>query len=268
MPATEAGLARLADFCGEEPAALAAGLEARLVRVQALTEAFFSQDQPEVAAPAPEAVFRDPGRARRIMGDWTRLPALRSERARDIFRRLEPRLLTRLKGAADPDEALCALDAFLERLPAGVQLFSLFEANPSLMDLLVDVCGASSELARYLGRNAGVFDAVLSRDFFKPLRGADELRPELGGVLEAAADYETKLNRARVWMKERRFRIGVHLLRGLRAPTRRPRPTPPRPRPCSARFCPWSWPSSPPVTAPPQAPGRRWWRWASSARAR
>ena len=78
----------------------------------------------------------------------------------------------RMAGAASPDEALRSLDAFLSRLPAGVQIFSLMEANPPLLDLLVDICGTAPELARHLGSNAGVLDAVISRDFYRPLPAA------------------------------------------------------------------------------------------------
>jgi glutamate-ammonia-ligase adenylyltransferase len=223
VPATAAGFARLADFCAApDPAALAAELRARLLRVHALTEPFFAKDRPGRAAPdaAPGAApdFRDPEAAAALMAGWRRLPALRSERARALFKRIEPQVMARLAGAAQPDRALVALDAFLSRLPAGVQLFALFEAHPPLMDLLVDVCGVSPELARHLGENAAVLDAVTGADFYKPLRGPDELRAELAAALEGVADYETALNRARVWKRERHFRIGVHLLRGLAQP--------------------------------------------------
>ncbi len=40
-------------------------------------------------------------------------PAMRSERARAIFKRLSPELIRRLAAAADPDQALISLDAFL-----------------------------------------------------------------------------------------------------------------------------------------------------------
>jgi glutamate-ammonia-ligase adenylyltransferase len=120
--------------------------------------------------------------------------------------------------AASADEALVSLDAFLSRLPSGVQLFSLMEANPQLLDLLVDICGTTPELARYLGRNAGVFDAVIGPDFYRPLRGMDDIRKDLAARLDDAPDYETALNFSRVWMKEKHFRIGVHLLRRLSEP--------------------------------------------------
>ncbi|MEO0999920.1 MAG: glutamine-synthetase adenylyltransferase, partial [Pseudomonadota bacterium] len=68
---------------------------------------------------------------------------------------------------------------------------------------------------RLIGRHAGVFDAVLSADFYEPLPGAGAMTEALGEVLSGAEDYEGVLDRARIWAKERRFRIGVHLLRGL-----------------------------------------------------
>ncbi len=213
LPTSPAGMARLIDFCGADPATFAADLKQRLQWVHSLTEPFFA---PGLAAePLPEPPFADPAAAQAIIAGWSRLPALRSERARDIFRRLEPRLMRRLAEAASPDEALLLLDAFLAGQPAGVQLFSLMEANPQLLDLLVDICGSTPELARHLGRDARILDAVIVGDFFRPLRGAAELRAELAPRLREAGDYETALNLARIWMKERHFRIGVHLLRGL-----------------------------------------------------
>jgi [glutamine synthetase] adenylyltransferase / [glutamine synthetase]-adenylyl-L-tyrosine phosphorylase len=96
-----------------------------------------------------------------------------------------------------------------------VQLFSLFEQNPQLMDLLVHICGTTPELARYLGRNAGVLDAVISGDFYRPFPPMSDLLADLARRLAETEDYETALNTSRIWMKERHFRIGVHLLRGI-----------------------------------------------------
>ena len=219
LPEGTAGLARLADFCGAASVeGFAEELRERLEAVSALTEPFFAHERRAVDAPAPEAVFADPGAARERMAAWKRLPAFRSERARAIFHRLEPELMRRIAEAASPDAALASLDAFLSRLPAGVQIFALMEANPPLLDLLVDVCAIAPGLARYLGANAGVLDAVISQDFYRPLPGASELRAEIAGRLARIADYETALNAARIWMRERHFRIGVHLLRGLAEP--------------------------------------------------
>jgi [glutamine synthetase] adenylyltransferase / [glutamine synthetase]-adenylyl-L-tyrosine phosphorylase len=216
MPADQAGFARLAAFAGETPDALEASLRARLERVSALTEPFFAPDErPGAKPPEVEDIFDDPDAAQERMGRWARLPAFRTQRARQIFRRIEPQLLSRLAEAADADEALRSLDTFLSGLPAGVQLFSLFEAHPMLLDLLVDICATTPELARYLGRNAGVLDAVISGDFYRPFPPMSELLADLAPRLAAAEDYEAALNTSRIWMKERHFRIGVHLLRGI-----------------------------------------------------
>jgi len=161
--------------------------------------------------------FADAGAARRLMDKWLGggVPATRSERARRRFERLAPVFVAKLAEAGDPDEALLAFDRFLSGLPAGVQLFSLFEANPGLQDLLVEICAAAPALAAYLARNAGVLDSVLDRDFFEPLEGADALRAALDAALDGAQDHERRLDAVRRWAKERQFRVGVQVLRGL-----------------------------------------------------
>lgn len=124
LPETEAGFARLAALAGTEAGLLKRELRDRLERVTALTEPFFVPDAPAPDAPDVTEVFANPEAARERMAAWTRLPAFRTERARRIFRRIEPEILTRLAAAADADGALHSLDTFLAGLPAGVQLFS------------------------------------------------------------------------------------------------------------------------------------------------
>lgn len=224
LPESDAGLERLAAFCGApDLKSFSVELTHRLETVSALTEPFFSHTPAAggaapTVAPAPDAIFADPELAVTLMAGWARLPALRTERARGLFRKLEPELLLRIAETGNPDAALVSLDAFLSRLPSGVQIFSLMQANPQLLDLLVDICGTAPELARYLGRNARVLDAVISPDFYRPLPGSSELRAAIATHLEGIGDYETALNAARLWMKERHFRIGVHLLRRLAEP--------------------------------------------------
>ncbi|MGR3722277.1 bifunctional [glutamine synthetase] adenylyltransferase/[glutamine synthetase]-adenylyl-L-tyrosine phosphorylase [Abyssibius alkaniclasticus] len=206
--------ARLAAFCGaSDQAAFEAEVLARLQRVQSLTEPFFSRDTP--AAPSETPDFERPELAENLFAAWPRYPALRTARGRKLFDGLKPALLARLARAPSPDEALLQFDAFLRGLPAGVQLFALFEANPELLEMLVDICGSAPELARYLGRNPKVFDAVIGSDFFGPLPDMAAMARGLAAALQAAQDYEDALNATRVWAQELRFRIGVHLLRGI-----------------------------------------------------
>lgn len=207
MPITAPAVARIAAFCGQDEAAFRADFLERLRRVDQLTEGFFAPGTSEPPPPlSPQAES--------IVAGWSRYPALRSDRAQAIFARLKPGLLRKLLAGAHPEEALVALDGFLSGLPSGVQIFSLFEANPSLVDLIVDIAATAPALARYLSRNAAVLDGVIGGSFFAPWPGVSglvaDLAPRLRGV-----DYERALGLLRLWMKEWHFRLGVHHLRGV-----------------------------------------------------
>jgi [glutamine synthetase] adenylyltransferase / [glutamine synthetase]-adenylyl-L-tyrosine phosphorylase len=208
LPSSKDGFARLAAFMDREPDELRADLSDRIARVSRLAEGFFApgkaRPEPTLSPAAAETVAR-----------WPSYPALRSDRAMRIFTRLRPELLRRLAKLDRPDEALVHLDGFLAGLPAGVQLFSLFEANPQLIDLFLDIASTAPALASYLSRNSQVFDAVIGGDFFSAWPGHSALEAELAQRLSAADDYERKLDDARRWQKEWHFRIGVHHLRGL-----------------------------------------------------
>ncbi len=208
LPTDAEGFARLAAFMGREVAPLRAELTDRLTEVHGLTEGFFA---PQEAAPAPE-IAED---THAIVASWRRYPALRSPRSVEIFERLKPEILARLARAARPQEALEQFDAFLAGLPAGVQVFSLFQANPQLIDLIVDIAATAPALAQYLGRNAQVFDAVIGGSFFDAWPAQADLQADLAGQLAQIDDYERALDAARRWLKEWHFRIGVHHLRGL-----------------------------------------------------
>ncbi|SHE57739.1 glutamate-ammonia-ligase adenylyltransferase [Ruegeria intermedia] len=210
VPQSPDGIERIACLMGTTSAELTADLTRRLTEVHELTEGFFAPGSGPAPTAAPPVEF-DAG----VLARWPTYPALRSQRGARIFERLKPELLARLAKTARPDEALLALDGFLAGLPAGVQLFSLFEANPHLIDLLVDIVGTSHALASHLSRNAQVFDAVIGGSFFAEWPGQAALRQELATALSAETDYETQLDLARRWCKEWHFRIGVHHLRGL-----------------------------------------------------
>ncbi|SMX28301.1 Glutamate-ammonia-ligase adenylyltransferase [Pelagimonas phthalicica] len=209
LPKSPEGFERLAYLAGMSAGELEQDLTRRLTEVHDVTEGFFAPD-----AGANTSEF-DEGEHAEISSRWLTYPSLRSERAVEIFKRLRPEILNRLGQAAKPEEALLAFDGFLKGLPAGVQLFSLFEANPQLIDLLIDVVSTSPDLAQYLSRNSKVFDAVIGGDFFSPWPGRSALTQELSTRLQEEPDYERRLDLARRWGKEWHFRVGVHLLRGL-----------------------------------------------------
>ncbi|MGC1506157.1 MAG: glutamine-synthetase adenylyltransferase [Sulfitobacter sp.] len=210
LPQSESGFARLAAMMDIDLPDLKADLHRRLSDVHETTEGFFAGTQVKGTAPKEPHRFDV-----QVLDRWHSYPAFRSERGAEIFERLKPDLLARLAHAAKPDEALLAFDGFLERLPAGVQLFSLLNANPQLADLLIDVVSTSPALAKHLSRNAPVFDAVIGGDFFSDWPGEKGLRDALSDVLTQEPSYEAQLDGTRRWAREWHFRIGVHLLRGL-----------------------------------------------------
>lgn len=215
LPVAPDGFAMVAHLSGaSDPAVWRAAVETRLARVETLTGEFFDPDGD--ADPMPDL---SPETAEMVEG-WRAYPALRSGRAQQIFSRIQPQIIGRMARATHPNEALRRFDSFLRGLPAGVQLFSLFEANPQLIDLLVDICGTAPGLAAYLARHPEVLDGVLGGSFFSEWPGAAGLRGGLDRAVQTnlaapGGGYERALDAARRWAHEWQFRIGVHHLRGL-----------------------------------------------------
>ena len=103
-----------------------------------------------------------------------RLRALRSPRAQELMDQVLPGLLAALARQAQPDAAFARWDNFLARLPAGVQLLSLFQRNPALLDRIAAVLGAAPALADYLAHTPGALEGLLdpatSPDYARMLR--------------------------------------------------------------------------------------------------
>ncbi len=225
MPVSAEARDRVAALGGwASRAAMEEEVERRCLDVRARCDAFFAprqaDDGPPDATSLEKLGFGRPDAAAALVERWLSgaLPATRTERARRRLARLAPLIAAKLAAAGDPDEAIAEFDRFLAGLPAGVQFFALCEANPHLLDLLAEICAAAPRLAGYLGRHSAVLDGVLDRSFFAPVAPAPTLAAELEAALAAAPDYESRLDAARRWAKERRFRIGVQTLRGIATP--------------------------------------------------
>ena len=87
--------------------------------------------------------------------------ALRSTRARELIAQLLPRMLAALARQPQPDAVFNRFDAFLARQPAGVQLLSLFQRNPGLLDRVAAVLGAAPSLANHLASHPAALDGLL-----------------------------------------------------------------------------------------------------------
>ncbi|MGB8841190.1 MAG: bifunctional [glutamine synthetase] adenylyltransferase/[glutamine synthetase]-adenylyl-L-tyrosine phosphorylase, partial [Aliidongia sp.] len=245
IPTEPGALRRLAVFLGYADTALfAQALGAELTIVQrhfgelfrdspSLTAegnlVFTGKDSdPETLATLGRMGFKDPARIDDAIRGWHhgRIRATRSARARELLTELVPGLLRVLGATGDPDFAFLRFDEFLSRLPAGVQLFSLFQHHPELFGLVAEIMGEAPHLAVQLARRPLLLDAVLSDDFYGPLTedtvaAIAELTRDLGLAVGRARDFQDVLDLTRRWANDRKFQIGVQLLQrridGLRA---------------------------------------------------
>ena len=136
-----------------------------------------SEDHPDTLATLREMGFSDPESISTAIRAWHagRHRATRSTRAREILTELMPVMLDALSKTSNPDAAFRRFDGLIAGLPAGVQLFSLFQANPSLLTLVAEITGGAPRMAEWLGRNPLLLDGVLATDFFDTLPDADAL---------------------------------------------------------------------------------------------
>jgi glutamate-ammonia-ligase adenylyltransferase len=178
------------------------------------------EDDPDTIETLARMGFRDPKHVAQAVRGWHhgRIRATRSARAREILTRLMPALLDALAATADPDSAFAQFDRFISALPAGVQLFSLFLANPHLLRLVSDICGSAPNLAVYLGRSPGILDALLDAGFLGSLPSRGELEGMLSAQLQNAQGHEGALDAARRFAKEQIFRCGVQIIEGTLDP--------------------------------------------------
>ncbi len=238
LPQDDDGIAALAAFMGYSgPDAFVGELLGHLRRVEAHYAALF-EDAPALAAAGevagnlvftggeadPDTLatirrmgFQNPQTIDSAVRGWHhgRVRAMRSTRARELLTELTPRLLSALAHTAEPDPAFLRFDEFLSRLPAGIQLFSMFHSHPELLDLVAEIMGEAPRLAEHLARRPHLLDSVLTADFFEPLPGHDELGRELDDLLAGADHIEAVLDTCRRWAGDRRFQVGVQRLRGL-----------------------------------------------------
>src|SRR6516164_2050072 len=173
------------------------------------------EDDPETLRTLSRLGFVKPASVAALVRGWHhgRLRATRSQRAREILTELVPELLRTFGATPHPDTALLRFDQFLSRLPAGVQFFSLFHANPGLLELAAEIMAGAPRLAEQLAQHPALLDPVLTEGFFAAPPERSALAADLDQVLAVARDYEDTLDGLRRWAGERRFQVGVQLLR-------------------------------------------------------
>ena len=176
-----------------------------------------AEDDPETIANLTGLGYDAPSTTAALIRNWHhgRYRAMRSARARELLTELPPALLRAFARTANPSAAAIKFDEFLAKLPAGVQIFSLFYANLSLLDLVAEIMGSAPRLAEHLARNPRLMDNVLNPDFYHPIPAPDKLAVELSEIMENGEFYEEKLDASRRWGHDQAFQAGVHILRSI-----------------------------------------------------
>jgi len=233
LPVDRARLRHVATFMGyDDVAAFETDLRGVLERVQGHYARLFetapelgsgggslvftgTEDDPETLNTLRAMGYEDVSMVAGRVRGWHhgRIRATRSARARELLTALMPHLLRALAHTASPDDAFRRFDEFLEKLPTGVQLFSLFYNNPNLLEVVAEIMGSAPLLAERLSRNAGLFDAVITNDIMQPLPDRKALAADLKAYLKTARDYQDVLDFTRRFANDRRFMAGVQALR-------------------------------------------------------
>jgi glutamate-ammonia-ligase adenylyltransferase len=160
--------------------------------------------------------FHNPQAAIEAIRAWQsgRYAATRSARARERLTEFLPSLLDAFGRTAEPDLALATFDKVIAEMPAGLQLFSLLAANPSLLRLVADIMGTAPRLARIIARRPRLLDAVLDPGFFGAVPTPARLKELVRSAIGEATDYQDALDRARSVGREQGFLIGVRVISG------------------------------------------------------
>ena len=170
-----------------------------------------SDSDPETLKTIKRMGFSNPDIVDKTVRGWHhgRYRSMRNARSRELLTEIFPVLLKSIAGTREPDATFLKFDEFLRGLPSGVQLFSMFYSNPSLLDLVAEIMGGAPRLAEYLSRHTQVLEIVLTPGFFEILPSKEDMHLELHNLLERARNIEDVLVATRRWANDRRFQIGV-----------------------------------------------------------
>ena len=177
-------------------------------------------NDPETLATLKRMGFSNPPQVSQTIRSWHhgRIGATRTERGRELFTSLAPRLLEAARATGAADTAFIRFSDFFTGLKSGVQVQSLFLAQPGLFKLVVEVLAFAPQLASTLARRPAALDALLDPSFFQPVDMTQD-RASFELALAQAEGFEGTMNAARLFHNEQAFRIGVQVISGIASPT-------------------------------------------------
>ena len=148
------------------------------------------------------------------MAAWLggRVPATRSERAREILTNLAPIIIESCSETGLPDKAFYYFGNFFTRLRSGVNLLSMFAREPGRLDFLINTLVASPFIGETLAQKPQILDALADPDFLNI--STDNFALSYAEILDDADGFEEAMNLARRMVREDRFRFGASILSG------------------------------------------------------
>jgi len=173
------------------------------------------EDDPETLATLGRMGFSNPPQVAATIRAWHhgRIAATRTARGRELFTRLAPRFLDAAAATGAADTAFLRFADFFGGLASGVQIQSLFLAQPKLFDLVVQVLALAPKLGATLARRPAALDALLDTGFFGPV-DPEDVADTVASVVAQADGFEEAMDLARRLHREQAFRVGVQVMSG------------------------------------------------------
>jgi [glutamine synthetase] adenylyltransferase / [glutamine synthetase]-adenylyl-L-tyrosine phosphorylase len=175
-------------------------------------------DDPETLETLAGLGFKDPSQVAKAIRSWHhgQIGATRTVRARELLTALTPDLLASIAATGEPDAGFARFHDFFAALPAGVQVLSLFKAEPQTLRDTCSTLALAPRLGEALAKRPAILDAMLSQRFNAPLH-LDEAGTRHGvfsDALKGGIGFEEALDIVRRVHREEAFRIGFQVLHG------------------------------------------------------
>ncbi|HKT14523.1 MAG TPA: bifunctional [glutamine synthetase] adenylyltransferase/[glutamine synthetase]-adenylyl-L-tyrosine phosphorylase [Allosphingosinicella sp.] len=166
------------------------------------------------------AGFEDPVAARMRIESWRagKARSLRTPAAHEAFEAMLPQLAEAIGATPASASAMNRFDDIVAKLPSGVNLYRLLEAQPALTRVLAQVLGHAPALAEALGRRPELLDGLIDASAFEPAGSVAAIAGDLARAERGGEDYQALLDRVRHKVNERRFALGVQLVAGSSDP--------------------------------------------------
>jgi len=180
---------------------------------------FSLEDHPEAISLLEKSGFKEPSAVLERMRGWVmgRIRATQSQRSQRLLAKLSPELIQAFGKSENPDAAFLSFSQFIEALPAGVQILSLFANSPGLLVRLIDIFQLAPKLGVVITVRPALIETLLVQDPFDEFCGSDALN-SLRLEIANAKSMELAMDVARRKVQEAHFVIGSHLLTAVAEP--------------------------------------------------